>query len=335
VRWDAYWYRSIVEDGYSYYPGVQSSIAFFPAYPLVLLAVGGLFPDTFVAGSVVTLVAGVTALVLFRRWAGRFVSAPAATTGLALLALYPYAYYLYGAVYADALFLAVTIGAFLAVERDRVVLASLLGAVATVSRPAGAVVALVLVLRVLERRTAGATTWRGRLDLRRLHRRDWLLFGAFSGLLGWMAYLWVRFGDPVAFSTVQSARGWDQPAGPPTWLKVGFFRNVTSNLGSSYTWSVIASAAFTALVVVLALTVVRRRMGWAYALYCLLIAAMVLEGTKDFMGAGRYAFAAFPAFAAAGGWLAERRTARWVALAASAFGLVLASSAFARGTYLS
>src|SRR5947209_18887825 len=38
VRWDAGWYREIVRHGYRYYPGVQSSVAFFPAYPLAIAA---------------------------------------------------------------------------------------------------------------------------------------------------------------------------------------------------------------------------------------------------------------------------------------------------------
>src|SRR5690606_31452161 len=38
ARWDAAWYRAIALDGYEYYPGVQSSVAFWPSYPLLLRA---------------------------------------------------------------------------------------------------------------------------------------------------------------------------------------------------------------------------------------------------------------------------------------------------------
>jgi hypothetical protein len=334
VRWDAYWYRSIVADGYVYFPGVQSSVAFFPAYPLVLGALQGLFPSVFVTGSVVTLVSGVAALVVFRRWAGLFVGRPGATVALALLALFPYAYYLYGAVYADALFLLAAIGAFYALERDRVASAALLAAVASGCRPTGVIVALALVLRALELRNAGATRWRDRLDPRGLRPRDGLLVAGFAGLAAWMAYLWARFGDPLAFSTVQGAKGWDQPSGPGTWFKVGFVKNVFTNLGSSYTLSTLLSAALA--VVVLGLSVVVwRRMGWSYGLYCLGLVAMVVIGSKDFMGTGRYLLGAFPAFAAAGGVLGERPRLRWAVPVASGLALVVLASAFARGTYLS
>jgi len=35
MQWDAWWYKSILNDGYSYTPGEQSNIAFFPLFPLI------------------------------------------------------------------------------------------------------------------------------------------------------------------------------------------------------------------------------------------------------------------------------------------------------------
>ena len=42
------------------------------------------------------------------------------------------------------------------------------------------------------------------------------------GVAAWSGYLWVRFGDPLAFLTVQGALGWDQGSGPATWFKVAY-----------------------------------------------------------------------------------------------------------------
>jgi hypothetical protein len=317
-----------------YFPGVQSSVAFFPAYPLLLAAVQGLFPSVFVAGSVITLASGLGALVAFRRWSGLFLDRRGAALAVALLALFPYAYYLYGAVYADALFLLAAVSAFYALERDRVATAALLAALASACRPTGAIVALALVLRALELRNAGAVRWRDRLDPRGLRPRDGVLVAGFAGLVAWMTYLWARFGDPLAFSTVQGAKGWDQPSGPGTWFKVGFVKNVFTNLGSSYTLSTLLSAVLAVVVVALSV-VVWRRMGWSYGLYCLGLVGMVVVGSKDFMGTGRYLLGAFPAFAAAGGLLTERSRLRWAIPCASGLALLVLASAFARGTYLS
>ncbi len=42
VRWDAGWYRQIAAEGYTYTPGQQSTVAYFPGYPLAVrvLAIG-------------------------------------------------------------------------------------------------------------------------------------------------------------------------------------------------------------------------------------------------------------------------------------------------------
>ncbi len=56
ARWDASWYRTIVEQGYVYYPGVQSSVAFWPSYPMAIRLFEGVSPSPFITGSLLTLV---------------------------------------------------------------------------------------------------------------------------------------------------------------------------------------------------------------------------------------------------------------------------------------
>lgn len=154
ARWDASWYRTIVEQGYVYYPGVQSSVAFWPSYPMAIRAFDAVSPSPYVTGTLVTLAAGLACAVLFHRWCSTRMGSRAATTALLLLLLYPFAWYLYGAVYADAFCLAAMLAAFLALERERLWLAGAFGFVASASRPIGLVFALALVLLLIERRNA-------------------------------------------------------------------------------------------------------------------------------------------------------------------------------------
>ncbi len=42
ANWDGYWYAKIARNGYSYDPRAQSSVAFFPAYPVLTMAVSRL-----------------------------------------------------------------------------------------------------------------------------------------------------------------------------------------------------------------------------------------------------------------------------------------------------
>jgi hypothetical protein len=154
ARWDGSWYRAIVDHGYVYYPGVQSSVAFWPSYPVVLTVLDPLSPSPYVTGSLVTLVSGLACAVLFYTWCLNRLGRRAATTSLLLFLVFPFAWYLYGAVYADAFTLAVMLAAFLALERDRLWLAGLFGLIASAGRPIGLIFAVALVLRLLERRNA-------------------------------------------------------------------------------------------------------------------------------------------------------------------------------------
>ena len=77
-----------------------------------------------------------------------------------------------------------------------------------------------------------------------------------------------------------------------------------------------------------------RRFGWGYGVYVAVAVAFSFIQLKDFHGLGRHAPAAFPAFAVFGIWLVQRPALRRPALAASAVLLLLFTSWYARGYYL-
>jgi hypothetical protein len=269
MRYDGGWYAGISERGYSYVPGEASAVAFFPSYPLAMRLVQPLMNDPahVLAGIVVTVVCGLVASVIVYRWCRQVLPrsgfAPdqyrkVARTALLVVLLYPYAWYLYGAIYADALFLVAVAGAFFLVERDRPVLAGLVAIVATAGRPVGTGVIFGLIAVVLERREVieilfidrvRAVGWREawadtrrraagskkalaaglagvRLAPRRLRPRDAGVLLSAAGLGGWMWFLGSTYGNPKLFIDVQSAPGWVQPQGPHTWFKVPWLANV-------------------------------------------------------------------------------------------------------------
>ena len=138
ARWDGAWYHLIATRGYFYDgPGKQSAVAFFPAYPTVMRGLGDLIGDTMVAGVVVTLVATAVAGVLLHRWASDRFDRRVAALLVVFLVCSPYAYYLLGVLYSDALFLATTVAAFLLLERRHPWLAAGAAALATADRPVG------------------------------------------------------------------------------------------------------------------------------------------------------------------------------------------------------
>jgi hypothetical protein len=369
---DSGWYYRIADQGYSYTPGQQSPIAFFPTFPLLVHAVGVLLGgDYSTAAGLVTLACAAGVVMLFADWVRSRVQPRTAVVAVALLLVYPYSFFLYGSGYGDASFLLSALGAFALLERRHYVLAGLVGALATAGRPVGIAVAVGLVVRAVEmiaqdraaRRDtavlvgtaagsgsaaagppgvraaerAGPVAFRELLrSVRFLRWRQAVLLVSGAGLLAWMVYLGVRFGDPVAFATVQGAPGWDQGGGPRTWFKVPFF-------GALYfgRWDDVLLVVPQALVAVAAVLLVRtvwRRFGWGYTAYTVVSLAIPLIGTKDFMGSGRYVLAAYPVLAAAAVVLTGDRRPRWLApavLAVLFVGLCTATVAFVNGVEVS
>jgi Gpi18-like mannosyltransferase len=334
LRYDAGWYTIIAGEGYSYVPGQQSTVAFFPAYPLLMRGLGNIIDNTALAGIAITIACGLGALVAFYRWCRDRLSPSAALTAMACLALYPYAYYLYGAVYGDALFLLCALLAFLAFERDQMVLAGVAGAVATGTRLVGLAVVVGLVVGVIERRrvVSPGEGWRPRVDLSRLRTRDAGVLLSLSGLAAFSAYLWSRFDDPLLFNTVQEA--WGQQSGWRTWFKYDVYLWVRREPDMFYTQGLLIQAALFALVA-LTIPTVARRFGLRYGAYLTALVVIPALGSQDFQGMGRYLLGAFPAFAVLGSLLADRPLVRRVVLPLSAVVLVVFTGMFANGRYIS
>jgi hypothetical protein len=343
-RYDAGWYYAIVVDGYGYTSGEQSSVAFWPTYPMTIGLVDDLVGSVGLAGFLVTAGSGLGAALLFVIWCRRFLSPRSTIFAVAVLLLYPFSLFLYGAVYADALFLVTALGAFLLLERGHPWLAGLVGALAAAGRPVGIVVVVGLVVRAVELRAASSavrrddtpvppgTPLRARLGdeflrtwaaVRAVTWRDAGVLLSALGLFAWVTYLAVRFQDPLAFAAVEGAPGWEQQPGPRTWFKVTLLDDFRPRLGFVH-------AAFV-LVALLLLWRVRQRFGWGYTVYAFLAVFLPAWSTDDFLGTGRYLLAAFPVLAAGGDLLATTRR-RWLRPAAlGTFAVLLAVAAYLYG----
>jgi hypothetical protein len=323
VRWDAGWYGEIAQNGYWLKPGQQSPVAFFPLYPLLIRAVTWLGVNRWVAGITVSFLCAMFGLILFSRWAKQ-VAAPVWQTAFWLLALYPFAEYLYGVVYSDALFLLLAVSAFLALERDRPGWSAVLGALACASRPVAPAVVIGLLVRSLERR---------RLKNERVKLLDFVPALAGLGLLAFMTYLEVRFDDPIAFATVQGAPGWAQPPGWHSWLKVEWFKTMFPKVAPAIGVRLGGHALVTVLALILVIPTFKK-LGWGYGLFTLLIVGIPAVSSKDFQGLGRYVIAAFPLFVTLALLLEHRPRLRRAVLGSFAIVLGLLALALGTGTYV-
>ena len=328
ARWDAGWYVSIAKEGYWYKgPNVQSSVAYFPGYPLTIRALAFLGVNRYYAGELLSLICGLAAVVVFSRWEKKLrarAQLPPGDTGTFALLLYPFIFYFFGVIYADGLALLLTVGAFLALEEDHPVLATALGALATFCRPIAPALVVGLLARSVElRRRAG-------LPIRFLD-----LLPAFAGLgfAAYLGFLQFTFDDAFAFAHVQSAPGWDQTPGWHTWLKVSFFKTIFPRVAPMVAVRLFghALATFGALALCVPTW---RKLGVGYGLYCLVAVALPALSSKDFHSLGRYVMAAFPLFLILGLILEERPRLRRVWLIVSTALMLAIAFEFGAGAYV-
>jgi hypothetical protein len=197
-RWDGARYLTIATSGYSLDP---QNAAFFPLYPLLirfLLALFGSFASPVLWGALVSLVASAFAFYFIFEVARELYDERVARIAILCFAFFPTALFL-NAVYTEGLFIALSAGSFWAARVKRnFLLGCVLAALAAATRNLGFLLVIPLALE-----------WRrGRLGWR----------GAYlalvpSGLVAYMAYLWLRFSDPLLFYHAQAE--WGRSLGSP------------------------------------------------------------------------------------------------------------------------
>jgi len=323
IRWDAGWYQAIAERGYSFSTTEQSAAAYFPLYPIAMQALIWMGANVFIAGILVTAACGLVAFCLFWLWAKERTDQPTADAATQLFLLWPFSFFLYGAMYSDALFIALAVGAFLCLDRGALFASVALGTLATATRPVGPALVLGLLVRRIELQSRAGVG---------LTLKDFapLLCGA--GIAAYMAFLYAKFGDPLAFLKAQSA--WRQEPGWSSLLKLPFITRVLHK--GSYGDFLLPALHLSMTVGFLALAArTGRLLGIGYAVYVVAVLAIPLAVSRDFIGLGRYCLAAFPCFLT----IAERlqKSARayraWVITSALALAVMVCE--FAIGHYIS
>jgi Mannosyltransferase (PIG-V) len=189
AHWDGAWYSEIATMGYG--ERAPTSTAFFPLYPMLVRLGAAFGSGPALWGVLISLSATLLALFFLYRIAEDLHGSRAARAATIALAFFPTAFFL-NAVYGEALFLALTTGAYWAARvRRNLLLAGVLGSLATATRNLGIVLLIPLLFEWLR------------------YRREFGLKGLAglallpAGLLAYVAFLWGRFGDPLVFARQQ------------------------------------------------------------------------------------------------------------------------------------
>ncbi len=335
ARWDSAWYLGIAHSGYF----SRGSSAFFPLYPMLIRL--GTIPfgsSPLIVGlliSVMSMTAGLYLLYLLSRLD---LGHTQARSTVMLVAFFPTALFL-SAVYTEALFLMLSVGAIYAARLDRWAWAGLLGGLAGATRSGGVLILLPLVLLYLYGPRAGASLraatswWRPRYRV--TGSAAWLVLVP-AGLLAYMGYLAVLHHAPLA--PFQAEAQWGRHfAGPfvgivkaieavPVDLRLGVTgRSAVAGAADPIGWTThnlidMLFVGFAAAGLVFSW----RRVPFAYFVYAFALLAQALSyptSIEPLESFPRYLLVIFPVFMGWGARLGERPRLNRRVLAASALGL--------------
>ena len=242
LRWDSAWYLHIAEAGYSE-SSADGRNAFFPLLPLLVRLVAGLpgVGGLVEAGLIVALLAGAVATILVWALGRELADEPTADRMAALFAFFPGSAVL-SMVYAEGLLVALAAAVLLALQRRQWLLAGVLAAVATSSRPTGVAV-------------GAACAWAALAAVVLAERREWraLVAPALApaGLVAFFGYLAARTGDPAAwFSAQRAVWGERVDVGGQVERVAVVFGDPLSPLGGGNTWLPVIGLAVIAVALV-------------------------------------------------------------------------------------
>lgn len=215
LSWDGSWFYSVVERGYTFNGNINdaSNVAFFPIFPMSVKFISEIIPlhplyvglaiNFFLTVLITYYVYRLTELMATTRLTGRSRQYAPYIAALLFLA-FPSSLFL-GAFYTEGfLILGVTAAIYYAL-RGNIWVAALFAAVAGASKSTGIIMAVVVVLIDYQRSAHTLID----VDVIRANILRYLGAGmiGLSGVLLYSGYLYLAFGDPLLFSSIQTAWG--------------------------------------------------------------------------------------------------------------------------------
>lgn len=204
-QWDCHWYMRVVRGGYNLAPILvrghwQGSWAFFPAFPLAAAGIARLSGLSAVtSGMVVSTLALLGFLVVGAVYRMQTRTGTGPALWLLVAITWPYGLY-YTVPYTESLYAFLTIVCLLGLTNRRVWVFAGASGVLTATRPTGVLLAAWFGAQHLW------TAMRSRNGLLFVRHLPAMLLSV-AGLVAFMAYLWLRMGDALAFMHIQSSWG--------------------------------------------------------------------------------------------------------------------------------
>jgi len=288
---DASWYLKIAEKGYkktSFTAESPANWVFFPLYPLLTKALGAVTGSYLIAGLVISNLSFFVSLILLGSLAKSLGQSPEqARNAMWLLALFPTSYFFISPL-TEALFLALILAAFLALQKDRLIASGVLMMLAAACRPTGLLILPAFALALFEQK--------------KLLSRNGIIALALSplGALVFMGYLYNLTGNALAWFYNQAAWGRGQ----------GSINTILSSLISNpqqlmVPWNFIALNTAAVLLALWASVILFRRKQLSYTVL-ILVPLLVPLFTGTLQSACRFSMVLFPIYLVLGTWALNR-----------------------------
>ncbi len=290
-RWDSYWYLDIAKNGY-YLRGEKglANVCFFPLYPLLIKAVAPLVGGNLVlSGWLVSCLFLVLAAAMLVQLTQRFHPEIDPVLPVMFLLAYPAAFTL-NAVYAESLFLFLSLGVIYYAREQRFLIASIFTAFASATRIVGLFLCVLLLVEFIQSQ--------GFKSL--LSRRVWPLVLAPSGAFAFFLYHWITFGDFFLYLKIQANWGRDFEANASDFV----MRN------NPYIASVVNDLFFAAVIIAIGFLVMKR-LRISYGIYMLVSIAIALS-TGTIVSVVRYGMMLFPMYLMAASIRSLNGRAAWM-----------------------
>jgi Gpi18-like mannosyltransferase len=320
---DGVHYLSITAKGYADTAFVQ---AFFPVFPLLLR----FFANPLLAGLILNfMLTAAVALVLYQLVLLDYSAKVAKWSFLAFL-LFPTSLFL-GSLYTEPLFLLLVLGSFLMARKGQWAWAGILAGLASGTRIIGVLLLPALLVELWLQAKPKSIKQFIRERWRQL---AWLALGL-TGLLGYMYYLWLTFGDPLYFLHVQAEFGSGRQESLVLLPQViwRYVKILWTARPFDWKYFVYAQEFFLSLGVLSALIVWYKRIRPSYLVFSLLSFILpTLTGTLTSMP--RYVLACFPLFLLLGQYYSVKSLSRTLLLTASVILLIINSVLFIQGYWV-
>lgn len=191
LGWDSFWYTHIAESGYR----ILSQFAFFPLYPLIIRTFYLVTHDIVLAAGLPAYIFGIGFVPLFQVVAEQYMDRQSAIRCALVAAFFPVIFVFTSVAYTESIFLFLSLLFWIEYKSMRVGRASLVWAIASLTRTFGILLGIPLVLELVKKKQVKSSLY--------------LAIPVFS-ILAWLYYGFYSTGNWLAFRQAQVSPPWSQ-----------------------------------------------------------------------------------------------------------------------------